>query len=146
MKYLLDTNVISELRKDNQNKADKNVIAWVRSVKKSDLYISVITIHETELGALRAERKDPKQGEILRNWVNCQISSAFAGRIMPVNTKIAKCSAALNVPNLRSFMDSLIAATALVHKMILVTRNVVDFNGTGVQLINPWQSPDIFIV
>jgi predicted nucleic acid-binding protein len=136
--YLLDTNVVSEMRKIRPGKADPNVAAWADGVEASDLYLSVISIHELELGVLLAERRDAGQGAILRKWLNDHALPAFAGRILDVDTVVAQRSAGLHVPDPRPFRDGLIAATALVHGMTVVTRNVDDFQPTGVTILNPW--------
>ncbi len=136
--YLLDTNVVSELRKVNQGKADQNVAAWDASVDATDLYLSVITVQELEIGVRLAERRDPAKGALLRSWLNNHVLPAFEGRILDVDTAIALRSAALHVPNPCPVRDGLIAATALVHGMTVVTRNVADFESTGVVMINPW--------
>jgi predicted nucleic acid-binding protein len=138
MSYLLDTNVVSELRKVSTGKADANVNRWADSVAVSDLYLSAITIQELEFGVLLAERRDPVQGAMLRTWLESHVLPAFAGRILSVDTAVAQCSAKLNVPNPRPVRDGLIAATAMVHRMTVVTRNIEDFAPTGVALFNPW--------
>ena len=126
MKFLLDTNVVSELRKIRAGKADAKVAAWAESVNASDLFLSAITIQELELGILLLERRDPSQGIMFRIWLNEQVLPAFSGRILPVDVKIAQHCAKLHVPNPRPLADSLIAATALVYDMTVVTRNVAD--------------------
>jgi len=136
--YLLDTNVVSELRKAKSGKADKNVVAWANSVSASGLYLSVITVLELETGILLVERRDNAQGAILRSWLNTHVLPAFSDRILVVDTAIAQRCAKLHVPDLRSDRDAIIAATALVHGMTVVTRNVDDFKATGVEIINPW--------
>ena len=136
--YLLDTNVVSELRKIRAGKADLQVATWADSTDAADLYISVITVQELEIGVLLAERRDPAQGAVLRAWLNGHVLPAFAARILFVDTAVALRSARLHVPDLRPVRDGLIAATALVHGMTLVTRNVSDFRLAGVRLLNPW--------
>ena len=136
--YLLDTNVISELRKSKSGKADKNVLSWARSVSAPSLYLSAITILELETGILLLERKDVAQGATLRSWLNTHVLPVFADRIIPVDTAVAQQCAKLHVPDPRSDRDSLIAATALVHGMVIVTQNVSDYDKAGVELINPW--------
>jgi hypothetical protein len=136
--YLLDTNVVSEMRKIRLGKADPNVSAWAESVEASDLYLSVISVHELEIGVLLAERRDAAQGSLLRRWLVEQVLPTFAGRILNVDTAVAQRSARLHVPDPRPFRDGLIAATALVHGMTVVTRNVDDFQATGVAILNPW--------
>ena len=137
--YVLDTNVVSELRKIRLGKADSQVAAWADSIEVMDLYISVITIQELEIGVLLAERRDPSQGAVFRLWLNGHVIPAFNGRILNVDTAVAQRSARLHVPDPRPVRDGLIAATALVHGMTVVTRNVADFESTGVLTLNPWQ-------
>lgn len=134
--FLVDTNVISELRR--LQKADRRVVAWVESVESTDMYLSAITLLELEIGVLRAERSDPAKGAGLRRWLTDQVTPAFVGRILPVNEHVAKCCAALHVPNPKPEREALIAATALMHKLTLVTRNITDFKPTGAILLNPW--------
>ena len=136
--YLLDTNVVSEFRKESAGKADRHVAAWARSVRADSLYLSAICILEMEQGILLMERRDTLQGAILRAWMENRVLRAFAGRILPVDTPIAIRCAALHVPDPRSYRDSLIAATALVHAMTVVTRNVSYFKPMGVTVLNPW--------
>lgn len=136
--FLLDTNVLSELRKVRLGKADANVAQWADSVSANSLYLSVITLQELETGVLLAEHRDPTQGAVLRTWLQQHVLPAFDGRILPVDTAVAQRSARLHVPNPRPVRDGLIAATALAHGMTVVTRNVTDFEPTGVALLNPW--------
>jgi predicted nucleic acid-binding protein len=136
--YLLDTNVISELRKVKSGKADKNVVGWANSISASSLYLSVITTLELETGILLVERRDSVQGVVLRTWLNTHVLPAFADRILPIDMAVAHHCAKLHVPDPRSDRDALIAATAIVHGMTVVTRNVDDFEPTGVALLNPW--------
>jgi toxin FitB len=138
--YLLDTNVVSELRKIRLGKADANVAQWADKVEATDLYVSVITIQELEIGVLLAERRDPSQGAIFRAWLDVHVMPAFNGRVLPVDTAVALRSARLHVPDPRPVRDGLIAATALVHGMTVVTRNVADFEPTGAMILNPWNS------
>ena len=136
--YLLDTNVVSELRKIRLGRADPHVAAWADSVEATDLYLSVITLQELEIGVLLAERRDPSQGAVFRAWLNAHVLPAFSGRILSMDTAVAQRSARLHVPDPRPVRDGLIAATALVHGMTVVTRNVADFEPTGVMVLNPW--------
>lgn len=138
--YLLDTNVVSELRKVKAGRADPNVAAWARRVLTTELYLSVVTVQELELGLLLKERQDAAQGRALRTWLEGQVLPAFAGRILPVTVAIARQCAALNVPETKPERDGLMAATALVHGLTLVTRAGQDFQGTGVTLLDPWQT------
>lgn len=135
--YLLDTNVVSELRKPH---ADANVKRWAAAVASSSLFLSAITVLELEAGVLRIERRDARQGKALRHWLDAQVLIAFADRILPIDTAIAKRCASLHVPNRMADGDALIAATALVHALTLVTRNIDDFKRSGVELIDPWQA------
>jgi hypothetical protein len=144
MMYLVDTNVVSELRKSPVSqrsfaKVDPNVFAWTKSVPATSQYLSVISILELETGTLLMERRDPQQGAVLRYWMENHVLPAFAGRILPVDTPVVLRCAALHVPNPRSQRDALIAATAMVHGMTVVTRNASDFEPTGVALLNPWK-------
>ena len=136
--FLLDTNVVSELRKVRLGKADPNLARWADEVDPADLYLSVIVVRELEIGIRLAERRDPAQGAIFRAWLEAQVLPAFAGRILPVDIAVALRSAALHVPDPRPVRDALIAATALVHRMTVITRNVADFAPTSVSVLNPW--------
>ena len=138
--YLLDTNLVSELRKARTGKADPGVVAWAKGVSADDLYISVITMLELELGVQLRERRDPAQGALLRVWLEQQVIPGFADRVLPIDMVIARRCAGLQVPNPRPDRDALIAATALVLDLTVVTRNVRDFEGTSVALCNPWSA------
>ena len=138
--FVLDTNVVSELRRAKAGKADKNVTAWAARVPAGSLFLSAITILELETGVLLVERRDPAQGAILRVWLESYVLPAFAGRVLAVDTTIAQRCARLHVPDPRSSRDALIAATALVHGMTVVTRNVADFEPTGVPILDPWNT------
>ena len=138
--YLLDTNVVSELRKIHSGKADSRVAEWADCVDAADLYLSAITIQELEIGVLLLERRDPSQGALFRTWLNGHVLPAFSGRILAVDMAVAQRSARLHVPDPRPVRDGLIAATALVHGMTVVTRNVADFEPTGIPTLNPWIS------
>jgi predicted nucleic acid-binding protein len=139
--FVLDTNVVSELRKIRVGKADPHVAQWADSVDAGSLHISSITVLELERGVLLLERKDPRQGAILRTWLDTLVLPEFTGRIFPVDTAVAQRCARLHVPDPRAERDALIAATALVHGMTVVTRNLADFVATGVPLLNPWNAP-----
>ncbi|MDO4725223.1 MAG: type II toxin-antitoxin system VapC family toxin [Comamonadaceae bacterium] len=138
MMYLLDTNVLSELRKVQSGKADPQVAAWARSVDAAELFISAITVMELELGVLSIERKDAAQGALLRAWLEQRVLPEFATRTLPIDTAVAQRCARLHVPDRRVERNALIAATALVHGMRVATRNLADFAPTGVPLVNPW--------
>jgi len=135
---LLDTNVVSELRKVRSGKADGNVARWAEQADAAELFISVIVLQELEIGVLLTERKDSAQGRILRIWLEGYVLPTFSGRILPVDTAVARVSARLHVPDPRSVRDALIAATAMVHGLTVVTRNTEDFAPTGVPVVNPW--------
>jgi predicted nucleic acid-binding protein len=136
--YLLDTNVVSELRKVQSGKANPGLASWSATMTVSDLFISVITLEEIEIGILLAERRDAAKGAMFRQWMNHQVLPTFAGRILPIDSSVALRCARLHVPNVRPERDALIAATALVHGLVVVTRNTTDFATTGVTVINPW--------
>lgn len=142
--FLLDTNVVSEMRKAQRARAgparaDDRVKAWLGSTPVASLYLSVITVLELEQGCLLLQRRDPAQGKTLRTWIEKLVLPAFAGRILPVDVYVAQRYAALNVPNRMAERDALLAATALEQGMTVVTRNTPDFAATGVRLLNPWQ-------
>lgn len=137
--FLLDTNVISELRRPE--KANRHVLAWAGSVPAASFFLSVISILEIEIGTLQIARKDPAQGTLLRSWVDQQILPGFEGRILPIDSDVARRCARLHVPDPRPERDALIAATAMVHGLTVVTRNRADFESTGVTLLNPWVQP-----
>jgi toxin FitB len=136
--YLLDTNVVSELRKVRAGKANANVAAWAETVAAANLFISAITVHEIELGVLQKERVDTAQGTLLRTWLHRHVLPAFSGRILVVDAEVALRSAQLHVPVPRPSRDAFIAATALVHGMVVATRDIGDFKPTGVDVFNPW--------
>jgi len=137
--FILDTNVVSELRKAKTGKADRNVLAWASSVSSGSLFLSAITVLELETGVLLKERSDPVQGGLLRTWLDVHVLPAFQGRVLPVDTAVALRCAKLHIPDRRSERDALFAATAMVHGMTVVTRNTADFMPSGVMMINPWQ-------
>jgi toxin FitB len=134
--YILDTNVVSELRK--AKKANQNVTKWAQPLPSATLYISVISLLELEIGVLLIERRDKEQGTILRAWMDRHVLPTFSGRILAIDTTVAQRCATLHVPNPRSDRDALIAATALVYGLTVATRNVADFEGMGVGVLNPW--------
>ena len=134
--FLLDTNVVSELRK---TQADPAVVAWARSVPAYKLYISAITLLEIETGILRLERRDPIQALPLRNWLEAHVIPAFTGRVLSIDGAVARRCARLHVPDRSNECDALIAATALVHDMTVVTRNTRDFAFSGAPVLNPWE-------
>lgn len=137
MTWLLDTNVISELRTARTGASDPEVVKWAASVDPAELFISVITVQELEIGVIQAERRDAVRGAMLRDWFDRSVLPAFAERILAIDTAIARRSASLHVPDRRPAHDALIAATALVHGMTVVSRDA-DFAAMGVPLLNPW--------
>ena len=136
--YLLDTNVISELRKAKSGKANEGVVSWANSVSAANLFLSAISILELEVGILQIERRDPPQGAMLRSWMNEHVLPAFSDKILVVDIAVVQCCAKFHVPDPCSDRDAIIAATALVHGLTVVTRNVNDFAPTQVSLLNPW--------
>ena len=134
--FLLDTNVLSELRR--HKRTDPNVAGWAKAVDPSELFLSAITILEIELGVLLIARRDEQQGAVLRDWINHRVLPAFADRILSVDTRVAQVCAELHVPDRRPERDALIGATALAHRLTLVTRNTRDFASMGVALVDPW--------
>lgn len=134
--YLLDTVTVSELRRPEKMSA--GLAAWAKRSAPSAQFISAVTIFEIEHGVLMMERRDADQGRVLRTWVDTVLVPKFAGRVLSVDAGVARQCAALHVPAPKSERDSLIAATALVHRLTVVTRNVRDFEPMGVRLLNPW--------
>ena len=137
--FLLDTNVVSELRKVRSGKANPHVARWSDAVDAAALYISAITVLELELGVLLLERQDSRQGQILRTWLESHVLPEFKDRTLPVDAIVARRCAPLHVPDPKPERAALIAATALVHGLTVVTRNQADFEATGAPLLNPWQ-------
>jgi hypothetical protein len=135
--YLLDTNVLSELRR--RDRTHPKVAAWADRIQPSDLFLSAITILKIEAGTLMLARRDKAAGAVLRAWIDDKVLPVFQGRILAVDAAVAQRCARLHVPDPRAERDALIAATALVHGLTLVTRNVADFELMGVDLFNPWE-------
>lgn len=135
---LLDTNVISELRKVRSGKANPGVARWAEAQETRNLFMSTITLQELETGICLVERRDYTQGQLLRTWLDNHVMPTFAGRIVPVDARVALECAQMHVPDPRPYRDSLIAATALVHGMTVITRNVADFSIDGLKVFNPW--------
>lgn len=138
---LLDTNVISELRKVALGKANTNVQQWALSMSADEMYLSAITIHELEIGIFRLKRRNAFSSDILRRWMDNYVLTAFIGHIVPVDTAVARRAATLHHAQTRPWADAFIAATALVHGMIVVTRDTGDFQPMGVPVLNPFTAP-----
>ena len=138
--FVLDTNVVSELRKVRSGKAAPAISDWASGVPSGQMFVSSITVHELEHGVLLAERADPPKGAVLRRWLDDSVTAAFDRRVLAVDDPVARRAAALHVPDPAPFRDALIGATALVHRMVLVTCNVKDFaRFDGLDIIDPWQ-------
>jgi len=135
--YLLDTNVVSEMKRISAGQGNTQVAHWLGQVEESALYLSAITVLELELGCLLMERRDKTQGEVLRRWLS-GLMDRYRDRIIGVDSAVATRAAALHVPNPRESHDALIAATALTHRFAVVTRNVGDFSIEDLKVINPW--------
>lgn len=138
MAYLLDTNVISELRKAHSGRGNAGVLAWQASVPPHEVYLSAITVMELEMGILQVARRDERQGGLLRRWMDEQVLPEFNGRVLPFDTRAARVAAALHVPDPRPWSDAAIAAIALTAGMTVVTRNLRDFRSASVPVLNPW--------
>ncbi|MFV0524125.1 MAG: type II toxin-antitoxin system VapC family toxin [Acidimicrobiales bacterium] len=137
--FVLDTNVVSDLRKVRSGRANPGVAGWAEQVPSVELFISVITVHELELGVLLVERSDPAQAAVLRTWLDRSVAAAFDGKVLPVDERVARRAAALHVPDPAPFRDALIGATALAHDMTVVTRGLKDFlRFDQVDTLNPW--------
>lgn len=139
--FLLDTNVVSEIRKIAAGRADPMVERWATNLDGAAAFVSVITLHELEHGVLLAERRDLQGAAPLRQWLDADVHDAFADRILGINQAVAKVAASLHVPDPAPINDAYIAATALVHNLTMVTRNLTDFTRfPGLEVINPWDS------
>src|SRR3546814_708567 len=138
--FVLDTNVVSELRKVRSGKANAGVAEWASGVTSAQLFISAITIHELEHGVLLMERSDARQGAVLRAWLDHSVTGAFADRTIVVDAAVARVVASLHVPDPAPCRDALTATSALVHGMAVVTRDVKDFaRFAGVRVVDPWR-------
>lgn len=137
--YLLDTNIVSELHRAIRRRGDARVTAWLSDVGLAACQMSALTMMELEIGVLRMERRDARQGAALRTWLNRKVIPEFADRVLPVDHAVALRCARLHVPDPRPERDALLAATALVHGLTVVTRNEADFAPTGAPVFNPWR-------
>lgn len=138
--FLLDTNVVSELRKVTAGRADPNVAAWNRTVDPETTFIASVVLHELEIGVRLVEQKDAEAGTNLRRWLDKAVRTTFAGRILPLDETAAIAAARLHVPDPRPINDAYIAAVAMTKGLTLVTRNASDFKGMGLTLVNPWNA------
>ncbi|NUT52470.1 MAG: type II toxin-antitoxin system VapC family toxin [Saccharothrix sp.] len=138
MSFLLDTNVVSEIRKKAPN---PGVSTWFASVPASELFLSVMVVGEIRQGVERLARRDRAQAEAVERWLG-QLVDVYGDRIAPVTSEIAEMWGRLNVPDPLPVVDGLLAATALVHGWTLVTRNVHDVKSTGARVLNPFTAGD----
>ena len=136
MRYLLDTDVVCELRKVGSPRAHPGFVAWAKKQTTNEA-ISAVTLFELEVGVRRVERRDVTQGFRLRHWLN-GVQATFEEGILPLDAQVATAAAVFHVPDPASDRDAYIAATAQVHGLVVVTRNVADFDTFGVPLLNPW--------
>jgi predicted nucleic acid-binding protein len=134
VRYLLDTNILSELRRTEPN---RRVLRWYDATADTDMHLSVMTIGEFRKGLARLRRKDPERAYGLAQWLD-RLLAPYESRVLPVTPEIANVWGELNDPEPLPIIDAYIAATAIVHDMVLVTRNVKDFERTGVRLLNPF--------
>ncbi|KQT61761.1 MULTISPECIES: type II toxin-antitoxin system VapC family toxin [unclassified Aureimonas] len=139
MGFLLDTNVLSALRRPDR--MDKGLRERLQALDRSQCFISVVTLMELKMGVLSKGRHDAPQGSLLDRWVLAVRADFADGRIIEIDSDIALRCAELHVPDRRPYNDALIAATALARGHILVTRNVLDFQGLGLSILNPWEAP-----
>lgn len=136
VRVLLDTNVVSELRKGRR--CHEAVAAWQSGIELHALFLSVVTLLELRLGIALEARKDAAAADVLLAWYEKVVKPTFAGRILGVDERVAERCALLHVPVSRPYCDSLIAATAAAHGLIVATRNVADLNALGVEVVDPW--------
>ena len=138
---LLDTNVVSEIRKISAGRADPTFTAWAEQVDGASAFISVVTLHELEHGVLLAERRDPQGAAPLRQWLDIDVRDAFADRILRIDQSVATVAASLHVPDPAPINDAYIGATALAHNLTMVSRNASDFSRfSGLDVLNPWSA------
>jgi toxin FitB len=135
--WLLDTVTVSELRREHP---DRGLTAWVSGQNEHRLHVSAVSLLEIEIGVRRKERSDPRQGAMLRRWLDEKVRPGFAGRILPFDDAAARAAAAMHVPNPAPVHDAMIAGIAIARGLTVVTRNVRDFDSLGARLVNPWDA------
>jgi len=138
--YLLDTNVVSEIRKIRQNKTNQNVVAWLSRVQKESLYTNAVVLMEIERGILRLENIDPQQADRFKNWYHSAVKPMFHERILPIDEATATVCSRLHVPDLSPENDAWVAASAIQYDLTLVTRNTRDFGHSNLRVLNPFDS------
>lgn len=139
--FLLDTNVVSEVRKIGAGRADPGLARWAQELDGAAAFVSVITLHELEHGVLLAERRDPKGASPLRQWLDTDVRDAFRDRVLSIDHEVAKVAASLHVPDPAPINNAYIAATAMHHNLTMVTRNDADFSRfSAIEVVNPWES------
>ena len=136
MNYLIDTNIISEVRKGRR--CDPNVASWYEKIEDSSLYLSVLVIGEIRKGIERVRPKDNAQANAIENWL-AAVDKAFGERILPIDRAVANEWGRLNASRPLPVIDGLLAATAKIHRMTLVTRNTTDMADSGVHILNPFE-------
>ena len=139
MNFLIDTNVISEVRKGQR--CDRNVAAWYASIENSNLYLSVLVTGEIRRGIERARRRDPARAVIFEAWL-ADVAAAFGDRILPIDRAVADEWGRLSAVRTIPAADALLAATAKVHGMTLATRNEADLAGLGADVLNPFKAAE----
>jgi hypothetical protein len=137
--FLLDTNIVSELRKAKSGKANRGVVEWASQFPSAAMYLSAMSLHEIEYGVLLAERSDPDKGAILRAWFEADVKVGFSDRAIPIDGRVAIAAASFLVPQRAPLADALIAATAQTHGLTVVTGDLRDFSRfTDLEVLNPW--------
>lgn len=138
MAFLFDTCVLSETRQLSLGRGNRAVRDWLKQQDADKFFVSAITIFETEVGIRLMELRNPRQGGVLREWLDTAVLPTFGSRVLPVDAAVTQVTALLTILDPRPLADCLIAATAIVHGFSIVTRNVADFQGLPVAVLNPW--------
>lgn len=136
MSFLIDTNVISEVRKGAR--CDANVAAWYAAIEDDDLYLSVLVLGEIRRGIERAHATEPAKASALEQWLSV-VSRSFGNRILPVDQRVAEEWGRMRAKRSAPVIDALLAATARVHDLTLATRNTADVAGLGAEVVNPFE-------